>query len=188
MNATEHVEALRVALATLDYAPIERIGAELACLLDRNGRVLIAGNGGSAAHAQHLAAELVGRYRDERRPFSVIALHAETSSVTAIANDYGWDEVFARQVRAHGRPGDALLAISTSGASANLLAAAGAAAACGVQVWALTGRAPNPLAGAADMAVCVDALTTATVQEVHQVLVHLLCEIVDRSVRVGSEP
>ncbi|MGK5677380.1 D-sedoheptulose-7-phosphate isomerase, partial [Micromonospora sp. URMC 106] len=99
-------------------------GTEVAWTLARGGRLLVAGNGGSAAEAQHLTAELVGKLRDDRQPLSAIALHAETSALTAIGNDYGYDEVFARQVRAHGRPGDILLLMSTSGTSTNLLTAA----------------------------------------------------------------
>ena len=108
------------------------------------------GNGGSAAQAQHLSAELVGRYVDERRPLSAIALHTDTSALTAIVNDYGPDEAFARPVRAHGRPGDVLVALSTSGRSGNVLAAVKAARERDLLVYALTGRVPNPLAFAAD--------------------------------------
>jgi phosphoheptose isomerase len=178
-DTSMHLTDLRNALAGLDIELIDALGTRLGRALWRGRRVLIAGNGGSAAHAQHLAAELVGRYRAERAPLSAIALHAETSSVTAIANDYGWDEVFARQVMAHGRRHDVFFAISTSGASANLLRGTAAARDGDLEVWALTGKRPNPLAAAADVAVAVDAPTTATVQEVHQVIVHLLCQQVD---------
>jgi phosphoheptose isomerase len=181
-----HLAALAAPLAALD-ADVDRIGAwgrHLAHVLMRGGRLLAAGNGGSAAQAQHLTSELVGRYRDERLPLSALALHSETSSLTAIGNDYGADEAFARQVRAHGRPGDVLIALSTSGRSANILAAVQAAAESDLTAWALTGPAPNPLADVADDAVCVDAETTATIQEVHQVVVHLLCTAVDAEVRV----
>ncbi|MEW2257490.1 SIS domain-containing protein [Streptomyces sp. NPDC047869] len=164
---------------------IERWGAELARRLGSGGRLLVAGNGGSAAQAQHLTAELVGRYRDDRAPFSALALHADTSSTTAIANDYGVQEVFARQTAAHGRPGDVLMLLSTSGASANLLAAADRAHGLGMTVWALTGRAPNPLHLAADDALCVDAPVAATVQELHLVAVHMLCESFDQAVERG---
>lgn len=167
----------------------ERWGRELLRALSDGGRLLAVGNGGSAAQAQHLTAELVGRYRDERAPFSAHALHADTSSTTAIANDYGVDEVFARQVRAHGRAGDVLMLLSTSGASANLLSAARAAHRSGLRVWALTGPAPNPLAAAGDEALCVPAgaggtggavpAGTATVQELHLVAVHMLCTAFD---------
>lgn len=180
---TEHVAALAGALERL--APsldrVERWGLELTRLLERDGRLLACGNGGSAADAQHLTAELVGRYRDDRRPFSAIALCAETSSLTAIGNDYGYDEVFARQVRAHGRPGDILVAISTSGTSANVVAAARAARRSGLTVWALTGPARTDLHDLAHDAVQVEADATATVQEVHGVLIHALCATVDRA-------
>ncbi|GAB3958237.1 hypothetical protein GCM10027614_75360 [Micromonospora vulcania] len=121
-----------------------RWGTELAHRLAAGARLLVAGNGGSAAEAQHLTAELVGKLHHDRQPLSAIALHAETSALTAIANDYGYTDVYARQVRAHGRPGDVLLLLSTSGTSPNLLAAAGAARAAGLTTWALTGPAPNP--------------------------------------------
>ncbi len=181
---TEHVHALVDALGRLrpELGIIERWGVDLASRLVGGARLLACGNGGSAADAQHLTAELVGRYRDERRPLSAIALHAETSSVTAIANDYGYDEVFARQVRAHARPGDVLLAFSTSGTSASVVRAADAAQQAGCTVWAMTGPGPNELASIADEVVCVEAASTATIQEVHGVLVHALCAAVDRAI------
>ncbi|MEI7031714.1 SIS domain-containing protein [Streptomyces pratensis] len=165
---------------------VHRWGAELAGRLGGGARLLVAGNGGSAAQAQHLTAELVGRYRDDRPPFSALALHADTSSTTAIANDYGVQEVFARQTCAHGRPGDVLMLLSTSGASANLLSAAAEARRIGMSVWALTGPAPNPLEAACDEAVCVDAPVSATVQELHLVAVHMLCEAFDQACEEGA--
>jgi len=187
-HGVDHVEALGAALASLrDQAlRLDAWGAELADVLSHGGRLLAAGNGGSAAEAQHLTAELVGRYRDDRRPFSAIALHAETSSCTAIANDYGAEEVFARQVEAHGRPGDVLIVMSTSGRSPNVLTAARAARRAGVRVWAFTGPAPNPLADLADDVLAVDAPSTATVQELHLVALHMLCAAVD--VTLGVAP
>ncbi|GAB1326713.1 D-sedoheptulose-7-phosphate isomerase [Streptomyces sennicomposti] len=160
----------------------QRWGERLAAVLGGGGRLLAAGNGGSAAQAQHLTAELVGRYRDDRPPFSAIALHADTSSTTAIANDYGVDEVFARQVRAHGRAGDVLMLLSTSGASANLLSAADAGRAAGMRVWALTGPAPNPLSAGSDETLSVAGASTATVQELHLVAVHMVCTAFDAAV------
>jgi phosphoheptose isomerase len=154
-----------------------RLGHEL--LAGR--RLLVAGNGGSAAQAQHLTAELVGRYRAERSALSAIALLADVSSLTAISNDYGWEEVFARQVRAHGRPGDFLLALSTSGESANLLAAAATARSMGIRTWALTGPAPNSLGQACEEAVSLSG-PAAVVQEAHLVAIHLLCMAVDSAV------
>ena len=156
-------------------------GRRLTDVLLRGGRLLAAGNGGSAAEAQHLTSELVGRYRDDRPPFSAIALHAESSAMTAIANDYGIEEVFARQVRAHGRPGDVLVLLSTSGRSANVLAAADAASESGLATWALTGPAPNPLTERVDEHLAVDSPHTATVQEIHLISVHLICAAVDHA-------
>lgn len=172
----DHIDELAGVLPELRGACVRlnRWGTELAARLTNGQRLLVAGNGGSAAEAQHLTAELVGRFDRDREPLSAIALHAETSSMTAIGNDYGYAEVFARQVRAHGQPGDVLLLLSTSGRSPNLLAAAAAAAQIGVISWALTGSAPNPLADACDEAVCLPG-STGTVQESHLVTVHLLC-------------
>jgi phosphoheptose isomerase len=167
----------------------ERVGAwgvSLAASMPGGARLLVAGNGGSAAQAQHLTAELVGRYCDERQPLSAIALHSETSTLTAIANDYGAGELFARQVRAHGRAGDICLLMSTSGRSPNLIAAALAATQAGLTTWALTGPGPNPLADVVDDAVCFAGEDSAAVQEAHLVAVHVLCEELD-AVLVGEE-
>ena len=181
-----HVDALVGALGGLDaeLPRIRRWAGRLGQVLPGGGRLLAAGNGGSAAQAQHLTSELVGRYRDDRRAYSAIPLHAETSCLTAITNDYGAAEAYARQVLAHGRPGDVLVALSTSGASPNVVAAVEAAQASDLTVWALTGRRPNRLAELADDALCVDAADTATVQEVHLVAVHLMCAFFD--VEVGA--
>jgi type III pantothenate kinase len=127
------------------------------------------------AEAQHLTAELAGRYVTDRQPLSAICLHGDTSALTAIANDFGWEEAFARQVRAHGRPGDVLVALSTSGRSPNVLAAVRAARECGLRTWALTGPGPNALADLADDALALPGTSTATVQELHLVAVHVLC-------------
>ncbi|MEU8218940.1 SIS domain-containing protein [Micromonospora taraxaci] len=159
---------------------LARWGADLAHRLATGGRLLVAGNGGSAAEAQHLTAELVGKLHDDRQPLSAIALHAETSALTAIANDYGYDDVYARQVRAHGRPGDVLLLLSTSGASPNLVRAAQAARDVGVTSWALTGAVPNALADACDDVLAVVSGDTQVVQELHLVTSHLLCEYLEQ--------
>jgi D-sedoheptulose 7-phosphate isomerase len=190
VSGLAHVEALMAALRDLDVE-LDRIdawGTRIGRVLLGGRRLLAAGNGGSAAHAQHLTAELVGRYREERTPLSALALHADTSSTTAIANDYSFDEVFARQVRAHGRPGDVLLVLSTSGRSANLVAALEAAGDGGLATLALTGPAPNPLGALADEALYVEAAEAATVQEVHQVIVHLLCDAVEAEVAATAMP
>jgi D-sedoheptulose 7-phosphate isomerase len=177
-----HLAELRPALSSLERqaAEIEHWGARLGQLYATGGRFLVAGNGGSAAEAQHLTAELVGRFEGERRPLSAIALHAETSSVTAIGNDYGFDDVFARQAEAHGRRGDVLLLLSTSGRSGNLLVAARRAAAAGLEVWALTGPAGSPLGRLAHRTVTVDSESTSAIQEAHLVAVHALCAAVER--------
>ena len=176
-----HMRALAEAVERIgpEASRLTLWGRQLADVLTGGGRLLACGNGGSAAEAQHLTAELVGRFRDERMPLSAIALHADTSALTAIGNDYGIDEVFARGVRAHGRPGDVLISLSTSGTSSNVLAAVKAAHEGGLTTWALTGPAPNPLAAMCDDAVCVEAGSTATVQEIHLLLVHALCIAVD---------
>jgi D-sedoheptulose 7-phosphate isomerase len=187
-----HCRSLEQALLRLrrdgGLARIADWGGRLAAVLPGGGRLLAAGNGGSAAQAQHLTAELVGRYRKERPAYSAISLHAETSSLTALGNDYGFDQVYARQVAAHGRPGDVLVLLSTSGRSANLISAAVAGRSAGLRVWAMTGPGPNPLAEAADETLSIVGDTTATVQEAHLVAVHLLCEAFDAAVapRGGS--
>lgn len=183
-NATpagDHLDRLGLALADLrSQAPqVHRWGHELADALAGGGRLLAAGNGGSAAQAQHLTSELVGRYRDDRPAFSAISLCAETSALTAIGNDYGVEAMFSRQVRAHGRSGDVLVVLSTSGRSPNVLAAAQVAGEAGLTTWALTGPAGNPLAAACDEAICVESAHTATVQEIHLICVHLLCAAFD---------
>ena len=188
LTGHDHVASLTAALrdVTGHVDSLDRWGRLLADVLcgEARGRVLAAGNGGSAAQAQHLTAEMVGRYRADRPPFSAICLNAETSSLTAIANDYPADELFARQVEAHGRPGDVLVLMSTSGRSPNIVAAAERGRRVGLQVWSLTGPGPNPLAEVADEALCVDATYTATVQELHLVALHVLCAGLDRELGV----
>jgi D-sedoheptulose 7-phosphate isomerase len=176
-----HVAALSDALSTFGpcVAIADRWGRRLAELLPAGRRLLAAGNGGSAAQAQHLTAELVGRYWHDRPPFSAICLSAETSSLTAIVNDYSVRELFARQVEAHVRPGDIVVLLSTSGRSPNIVAAAERATARGGVVWAITGPAPNPLADVADEALSVNAPHTATIQELHLVALHLICAAFD---------
>ncbi len=174
---TETVDALRERLPTL-----VRWGQELADRLMAGHRLLVAGNGGSAAEAQHLTAEIVGRFDGERRPFSALSLHAESSSVTAIGNDYGFAEVFARQVRAHGRSGDVLLLFSTSGRSENLVQAADTATDLGMRAWALAGGGPSPLSQRCDEHIALPG-TPAAVQEAHLLALHLLCRVFDARVR-----
>jgi D-sedoheptulose 7-phosphate isomerase len=191
-QAEQHCHALAECINRIrdeQLALLARWGETLAELLPAGGRLLAAGNGGSAAQAQHLTAELVGRYDGERPAYSAIALTVETSSLTAIGNDYGYDEVFARQVAAHGRPGDVLVLLSTSGGSPNLVRAQEAGHAGGLHVWAMTGPRPNPLASRVDEVLDIDAERTATVQEAHLLALHVLCELFDeaRAARYGRE-
>jgi D-sedoheptulose 7-phosphate isomerase len=185
VRGAPHVAALAARLGWLEceIPRLERWGTHIADELLGGARLLAVGNGGSAAQAEHLTGELVGRFTIERRPLSAIPLHGDTSSLTAIANDYGYREAFARQVRGHGRPGDILLALSVSGRSQGVLAAVVAAREEGLLTWALTGPEPNPLASLADDAVCVPAESTATVQELHLVALHIVCGAVDLRVR-----
>jgi phosphoheptose isomerase len=187
--AARHVGALT---ATLDALGAEspRIAAWAEVLADRlldGARLIAAGNGGSAAEAQHLTAEFVGRFDGDRRAFSAICLHGDPSAMTAIANDYGYAEVFARQVTAHARPGDVVVLLSTSGTSPNVVRAAEAAKAAGATVWALTGPGPNPLTAASDDALTLPG-TGASVQEAQLVAVHALCRVFDAIVldRIGA--
>jgi D-sedoheptulose 7-phosphate isomerase len=173
----EHREALD-AVASLS-APLAKAADAIAKTFASGGRLLACGNGGSAADAQHIAAEFVGRYLKERAPFSAIALHANTSAVTAIGNDYGFTDVFSRQVRAHGRPGDVLLAISTSGSSHNVLRAVDEAHAVGMTVVTLSGGSGGALAQAGDICLTVPVSSTPRVQEMHILLGHALCGLVE---------
>ncbi len=164
---------------------VERITAALAA--DR--KILICGNGGSAADSQHMAAELVGRFERERPELAAIALSTDTSILTAVSNDYAFDQVFARQVRALGREGDVLVAITTSGNSANVIAAAEVAQERGLPVIALTGRGGGRLGamlGADDLHLCVPHDRTSRIQEVHLLVIHCLCDGIDASL-LGDE-
>lgn len=187
--ARRHLSELAEALDTFeDAAEIAMSwGRELAGVLLGGGRLLVVGNGGSAAQAQHLSAEVVGRYRDDRPPFSAIALHTEPSALTAIVNDYGIAEMFARQVGAHGRRGDVCVLMSTSGGSRNVIVAAERASRLGLRTWAMTGPVPNPLAAVCDQTLSVDSASTAAIQELHLVGLHLLCESMDLELaRLGT--
>ena len=176
MRTTDRLAEIERVLRVLrdETARLTRWGALLAERLPEGARLLAAGNGGSAAEAQHLTAELVGRFEDDRPPFAAVALHADTSSLTAISNDYGYADAFARQVHAHAWPRDVLVLLSSSGRSENLLRAADAGRDRGATVLAMTGPAPNPLAARADDALAVPGCT-ATVQEAHLIAVHLVC-------------
>jgi D-sedoheptulose 7-phosphate isomerase len=180
-------ENARVMAATREAAA-ERVAAAaqlMIAALRGGGRVLAFGNGGSAADAQHLAAELAGRYERERPALAALALTANASDLTAIGNDYGFEHVFARLVEAHGRPGDVAIAISTSGNSENVLRGVDAARARGLRCVGLIGKGGGKLAARVDVAIVVPADRTARVQEAHGAIVHLLCELVEQALFPG---
>ena len=187
--AERHVAAVAATLVSLaaETPRLAEWGGVLADRLLDGSRLLAAGNGGSAAEAQHLTAEFVGRFDGDRRAFSAICLHGDASAVTAISNDFGYAEVFARQVTAHARPGDVLVLLSTSGTSPNLVRAAEAGREAGATVWAMTGPGPNPLTEASDDALTLPG-TGASVQEAQLVAVHALCRVFDALVldRIGA--
>jgi len=184
-DATRIAEAAFAATVALH----ERVGRNLgpalvaaqaiAEALGAGGKLLAFGNGGSAADAQHLAAELVGRFQKERAAIPAIALTVDTSVLTSVANDYSFKQVFARQVQALGRPGDVAIGISTSGESPNVLIALQAAKAQGLKTVALTGRDGGSVGRATDIHVNVPDQNAARVQEVHRTLMHVICEIVE---------
>lgn len=162
--------------------PVAEAARRLAATLEAGGRILVCGNGGSAADAQHFAAEFTNRFERERPPLAAIALTTDTSALTAIGNDYSFDQVFSKQVQALARPGDALVGISTSGGSRNVCAAIKAAHEADAWVLALTGRDGGAIAGLlrdGDLELRVPAERTAHIQEVHIVLLHCLCDLVD---------
>jgi len=143
------------------------------------GQLLVAGNGGSAADAQHIAAELTGRFLRDREPIRALALHGNSSALTAIGNDYGYEHVFARELTAHARPGDVLLVISTSGNSPNILRAIAAARERAVKVIGLTGETGGKMKGLCDLCLCVPTRSTPRMQEMHITIGHTICELLE---------
>jgi D-sedoheptulose 7-phosphate isomerase len=156
--------------------------------LRAGGKLLVFGNGGSAADAAHIAAELVGRYLLDRDALAAVALTDNASTLTAVGNDYGFEEVFARQVAGLGAPGDVALGISTSGESANVLAGLAAARPRGLRTIGLTGASGGRLAGAVDLLIAVPADATPRIQEAHALVAHLICELVERELTGRVEP
>jgi D-sedoheptulose 7-phosphate isomerase len=180
----EHIQAIQ-SLLNSKLEEIEQTGRVICRTLAAGNKILLCGNGGSAADAQHIAAELVGRYEQQRKAFPAIALTTDTSALTALSNDYGYDEVFARQVMGLARTGDLLIAISTSGKSPNIVKAVETAKSLGCQTLALTGCSGQPLASLCDFALVVASDRTARVQEAHITIGHLWCEMVDRAAGTG---
>jgi D-sedoheptulose 7-phosphate isomerase len=161
------------------------VGRRMAASLRAGGKVLAFGNGGSAADAQHLAAELVGRFLRERAAWPALALSTDTSVLTAVGNDLGYESVFRRQVEAHGRPGDVAIGITTSGRSANVLAALRVARERGLITIALTGDGGGEAKALADHLIDVPHRETARVQEVHAMVIHVLCQVVEEELVQG---
>lgn len=172
------MESLRGMSATVREAASRCLAA-----LDRGGTLLICGNGGSAAEAQHLTGELVGRYKDDRRPLAAITLPADPAVLTCIGNDYGFEQIFARQVRALGRRGDVLIAFTTSGKSPNVLEALKAARELGMESIAFLGRDGGPALALCDCAVVVKHQDTARIQEGHQFLVHCFMDVMEAGLK-----
>jgi len=149
--------------------------------LKNGNKVLLCGNGGSAADCQHWAAEMTGRFLKERKSLGFIALTTNTSELTSIGNDYSFDKVFSRQVEGLGEKGDILVCISTSGKSKNVIAAAKVAKKKGIKVICLTGKAPSPLSKISDITISVPSIQTPRIQEVHSLIIHILCHLVEES-------
>lgn len=174
-----HVEVINSVSERLTHG-IEQFALLVAVTLREGGKLLVMGNGGSAADAQHLAAELVGRFLLERRALPAIALTTDTSILTAVGNDYGFDEVFARQVEALAVTGDLVLGISTSGNSANVIKALTVARETGCQTIGLLGRDGGRIAGMVDLALTVPSQETPRIQEAHQLIIHIVCDLVEK--------
>ncbi|CAJ99974.1 gmhA [Helicobacter acinonychis str. Sheeba] len=174
-----HKEALEKSLESLEESLIQSVQL-LIETLENEGKILICGNGGSASDAQHFAAELTGRYKLERKGLSAISLSTDTSVLTAIANDYGYEEVFARQVEALGNPQDILIGISTSGNSKNVLKAYEKAKDLGIKTISLVGRDGGKMKPLSDIALIVPSGDTPRIQEIHILIIHILCDCIER--------
>jgi len=177
-------QAAAAALAA-DYSAVKAIAEALAGTALAGGRILICGNGGSAADSQHIAAEFVGRFKKERRAIAAVALTTDTSILTSLGNDYGFDRVFERQVEALGRPGDLLLAISTSGSSPNVLKAAVKAKETGMTVVGFFGKNGGTILPHCGLAFLAPATDTPRVQEMHMLAAHIICGLVEDAVAQG---
>ncbi len=183
-HIVEAIELHKEMVAAIQEDGVEIIAAiadAITTALELDGTIYLCGNGGSAADAQHIAGEFVGRFRRERKALAAIAFSTDTSVLTSIANDYAYERVFARQAEALVRRNDILWAFSTSGTSANIIAAAEIAKEKGAGVIAFTGTAGSKLEQMADICFCADAESTAPSQEIHQLAYHIICDLVERS-------
>ncbi|MGQ0664070.1 MAG: D-sedoheptulose-7-phosphate isomerase [Pseudomonadota bacterium] len=167
-------------------ASIEAVGRSCAGAIQRGNKILFAGNGGSAADAQHLAGELVGRLEFERGGLPALALNADTAVLTALANDYGYEEVFARQIDAIGRPGDVFIALSTSGRSRNVIRGLEQARAKGLMSVGMTGQTGGAMRALCDALICIPSTETQKIQEAHIVVGHVLCALIERQMFAGT--
>jgi D-sedoheptulose 7-phosphate isomerase len=181
----EHHEVIR-GLMEQQAGKIEQLGKKAVEVLRNGGTIFFCGNGGSAADSQHLAAELVGRYERERDALPAVALTVDTSTLTAIGNDYGFEDVFHRQLLGLGKAGDLLVAISTSGNSPNVLKAVETARRKGMSTVALTGKGGGRLAGACDQAIVVPSSQTSRIQEAHIIIGHIMCQYIEEELSGGS--
>jgi D-sedoheptulose 7-phosphate isomerase len=188
MDFAQALKAHQATFAALDAlrAPIEAAAKRAAHATRQGGRILFCGNGGSAADAQHLAAELVGRLVRDRRALPGLALTTDSSALTCIGNDFGFDEVFARQVEGLGRAGDVLIAISTSGNSPNVIRAVEVAKPMGIYTVGFLGRDGGKLAPLVDLPIVVPAEETARIQEAHIFLGHVMCALIEKELGVGG--
>lgn len=185
-------DSIHTKLAALDTLPpvIEKAGRELASVLQNNGKILVCGNGGSAADAQHFSSELLNRFDRDRPSLAAIALTTDASTITSIANDYQYNEIFSKQIKGLGQPQDTLMVISTSGNSENIINAVYAAHSKGMNIIALTGRDGGELTRVlkeSDIELRVPATNTARIQEVHILIIHCLCELIDQLLFFGTE-
>ena len=185
-NWREHL-ALFELLPRLE-SDVQQAGALIGAALAAGRKLLLCGNGGSAADSQHIAAELTGRFIHDRRPLAAVALTTDTSALTSIANDYSFDEVFARQVAALGVPGDCLIGISTSGNSRNVIKAAEAARGIGMHIIGLLGRDGGALRALCDVAIVVPSESTARIQEAHGFIGHTLCGLIESALGLAGAP
>jgi D-sedoheptulose 7-phosphate isomerase len=187
-HIVETIETHKKMTADFEKDGVETIAAIAEAItgaLQQGGTVYLCGNGGSAADAQHIAGELVGRFARERKALAAVALSTDTSILTCIANDYSYEQVFARQAEALVRKGDILWAFSTSGTSANIIAAVRVAREKGARAIAFTGRKGSELEHISDICFCADAESTARSQEIHQLAYHIICDLVERDFANG---